>query len=122
VSDAARCFATPLPVYLGDTRVLLRRSEAIEEFFGILGNALKERGVTRIEPELLAEELPRGGRFRLWVRWHDRSGAEAPLPPGDSIYYCRNLPNGDHRVEMVHYPLHCVQSVAEIYRERRMTA
>jgi hypothetical protein len=60
-------------------------------------------GVTSTAPRVTAVELPRHGRFRIWVDWDVMRGAG--LEPGAkrSILYCRKAAFGPaHRIEMMH--------------------
>jgi hypothetical protein len=56
--------------------------------------------VAALVPTITAVDLPRGGRFRVWVDWHSAPHPGGPAHLASAIYYCRQVPSG-MRIEMV---------------------
>ncbi len=65
--------------------------------------ALLAAGITAIVPRIAAVELPRHGRFRIWVDWDHWRGDALEKSARHSIYYCRQAAGRDRReiVEMM---------------------
>lgn len=94
------CF--PLPVHLDNSRVIVRSADEATAMLTLQRAAFMERGVIALTPSVTAMDLPRGGRFRIWVDWHEMTlSDQAPLQ-SKAIYYCRQTPTG-FRIEMVDY-------------------
>lgn len=95
-------YSFPLPVFLEERLLLIGSESQAREILGHLRLSLKDRGIGRMEPRVTAVELPRAGRYRVWVDWH-----ELGAPPGgpglsQAIYYCRDTVDG-LQIEMVNY-------------------
>jgi hypothetical protein len=95
-------YSFPLPVFLEERLLLIGSEDQAREILGHLRLSLKERGIGRMEPRVTAVELPRAGRYRVWVDWNE--AGTAPGGPGlsQAIYYCRDTEDG-LRIEMVNY-------------------
>jgi hypothetical protein len=84
-------YTYPLTVFLlGAPRVLCSRDEAWA-FFQSLHGTLNACGIHRVTAELVAEDLPRGGRVRLWTDWY----GEGPKLPrrrfASTVCYARTV-------------------------------
>jgi hypothetical protein len=97
---AEYCF--PLPVHLDTSRVIVRSAEEARAMLRLQRATFLERGVIALKPSVTATDLPRGGRFRIWVDWHElRVSDQTPLQ-SKAIYYCRQTPSG-FQIEMIDY-------------------
>jgi hypothetical protein len=94
------CF--PLPVHLDTSRVIVRNPDEAAAMLRLQRTAFLERGVVALTPCVTAMDLPRGGRFRIWVDWHELTVSEQGPLQSKVIYYCRQVPGG-FRIEMVDY-------------------
>ena len=92
----------PLPVFLPTLRMVLQGPDAARCALALLRHALIDRGVVSLCPLVTAIELPRAGRFRLWVDWQERGLPGTESRTSSAIYYCRATALGP-RIEMVNY-------------------
>lgn len=92
----------PLPVYLRTARFTLATPERAWPVFAILRQYLLDRGVTALVPRISALDLPRDGRFRVWVDWNELAPCDQAVRLSSAIYYCRETPSGAV-IEMVNY-------------------
>jgi hypothetical protein len=97
---AEYCF--PLPVHLGTSRVIVRSPAEAVSMLRLQRAACLERGVVALKPVVTALDLPRAGRFRIWVDWHELTLPEQGPMQSSAVYYCRQTPAG-FRIEMVDY-------------------
>jgi hypothetical protein len=95
-------YSFPLPVFLEERLLLIGSEDHAREILGHVRLSLTARGIGRMQPKVTAVELPRAGRYRVWVDWHEPGAA--PDGPGlsQAIYYCRDTEDG-LRIEMVNY-------------------
>ncbi|MDX5350672.1 MAG: hypothetical protein LPJ95_08215 [Paracoccaceae bacterium] len=92
----------PLPVYLRTVRFTLATPERARPVFAVLRQSLLDRGVTALAPRITALDLPRGGRFRVWVDWNEVASCDQPVRLSSATYYCREMPSGPV-IEMVNF-------------------
>lgn len=65
----ARSFAYPLPIFMGRRTALAHTAADVEGLWRNLRVLARAGGYRRLVPRIVASELPRDGRFRLWVDW-----------------------------------------------------
>jgi hypothetical protein len=92
----------PLPVFLQTKRMILHSSDEVRSILCFLREALLARGVVALRPQINAIDLPRNGRFRLWVDWHELAIPAQGTSISSVIYYCRQTGSGV-QVEMANY-------------------
>lgn len=95
-------YVFPLPVFLPLHRMILRSPEGVRAILGLVRGALIDRGVVAVRPQINAIDLPRAGRFRVWVDWHELAIPAAGTSISSAIYYCRQTESG-LQVEMMNY-------------------
>lgn len=95
-------FAYPLPVFLQDSRLLITSPDHASLIFSHLRTALVERGVVMLRPTISAIDLPRAGRFRVWVDWQEIAFPAEASRVSQAIYYCRMTELG-LQTEMLNY-------------------
>lgn len=100
--ELAAAYAYPLPVFLHESRMIVRTPGEVEAMLRLLREALEARGVVSIQPTICAMDLPQGGRFRVWVDWHEVARTPEGCRVSSALYFCRVAPEGV-RTEMVHY-------------------
>lgn len=94
-------FTLPLPIhYPGGLTVV--RPEAGADFLMRMRNELVHRGIVGMRPVIAAMELPRAGRFRVWIDWQEITASGAAIPGSRIVYFCRNSVDG-LRTEMMQY-------------------
>lgn len=105
IGDLLDCYNIyPLPVFLPTGRLLLAGPNEARVALSLLRHALLQGGVVALRPQVRAVELPRAGRFRVWVDWHELPQGAGPVRESSAIYYCRsNGPGPGLQTEMVNY-------------------
>lgn len=95
-------FEYPLPVFLGTSRLVISAPEQACGIFDHLRKAYIERGVVMLRPTVSAIDLPRAGRFRVWVDWQEIAFPAEASRISQAVYYCRHTALG-LRTEMLNY-------------------
>jgi hypothetical protein len=62
---------------------------------------LAQQGVRRYSNEIMAQELPRGTQFRVWLRWLHHMADGSVQEAGTDVVYLARQPDGRLLVEMV---------------------
>jgi hypothetical protein len=117
----AACYHFPLPVYLPSGMMLLRTAEDARAILGLLREALRERSVVALRPQISAIDLPRAGRFRVWVDWHELAIPAEGTRISSAIYYCRQTATG-LQIEMVNYTRHSMPELDSQFAELALSA
>ncbi|MES2539907.1 MAG: hypothetical protein V4720_16655 [Pseudomonadota bacterium] len=102
IDELIGSYIFPLPVFLPEQRMLLNGPEEAILVFAVLRRSLLQEGVVALQPKIRAVELPREGRYRLWVDWQELVMPSGEMRVSSAIYYCRTTALGP-RVEMVNY-------------------
>lgn len=102
IADLVAQFDFPLPVFLGQRRMIITSPEQGWLVFDHLRKAYVERGVVMLRPRISAVELPRAGRFRVWVDWQEIAFPVEASRMSQAVYYCRVTSLG-LRTEMLDY-------------------
>ncbi|MBL9049869.1 MAG: hypothetical protein JNK19_07145 [Tabrizicola sp.] len=102
IEALAAAFAYPLPVYLQDLPVVVSKAESACAMLCLQRLSMIQRHVVAVRPTVTAIDLPRKGRFRVWVDW-----LEVAIPPegtrrASAVYYCSDAGDG-MKIEMVSY-------------------
>ncbi|MCB6179250.1 hypothetical protein LHP98_14075 [Rhodobacter sp. Har01] len=90
----------PLPVLTSQGRDVLMTPQRLIDNWTATNAGCRALGCTHLALRLVARELPRGSRFRLWLRYAYLTAAEAPAAGVEATFYCRDR---GHRicVEMI---------------------
>jgi hypothetical protein len=102
LDEVVRDYLFPLPIDLMSTRVIARNREEGRAMLALQHSTMVERGVIALQPEVKAMDLPRGGRFRVWVDWHEITPSPEGARLSSAVYYCR-IVGADLKIEMVDY-------------------
>jgi hypothetical protein len=102
VGDLLADYHYPLPLFLLTDRVIIRSVEEVIPVLHLVRDELLARGVIRLVPTVSALDIPRAGRFRAWVTWHEIAADPTENRTSDVIYFCKKTPHG-MRMEMVCY-------------------
>jgi hypothetical protein len=89
-------------VDLDSNRVIVRSAEEACAMLKLQRLSIIERGVVLLEPKVLAVDLPRNGRFRVWIDWQEHSEQEGASRHASAVYFCKVAANG-FKIEMIHY-------------------
>ncbi|MFN3592951.1 MAG: hypothetical protein ACK4TG_12300, partial [Thermaurantiacus sp.] len=73
LDDLAAEYSYPLPLHLGQKRVIVRSAAEGAAMLSVLRSALVERGVEHVQPQVRAMDIPRAGRLRVWLDWLELS-------------------------------------------------
>lgn len=95
-------FVYPLPVFLKTTQLVITSPDQAWVIFDHLRQAYVDRGVVMLLPKVSAIDLPRAGRFRVWVDWQEIAFPAEATRMSQAIYYCRATALG-LRTEMLNY-------------------
>jgi hypothetical protein len=106
-------YSYPLPLFMLNKRMVIQSPDHARRILWHLRAALLERGVVALYPQISAVDLPRGGRFRVWVDWQEIAFPAEATRMSQVIYYCRETAFGV-QTEMVNYT---VTSMAELDSE-----
>jgi hypothetical protein len=92
----------PLPVFLHSSRLVIQTPDHAWMVFSHLRSALVERGVVALQPKISAVDLPRAGRFRVWVDWQEIAFPPEETRISQAVYYVRQT-EFCLQTEMVNY-------------------
>jgi hypothetical protein len=93
-------FVLPFPMQMEDRLMVMRDARDLVEALGACRRALLAAGATRFMPRVAAIELPRGGRFRAWVRWEHHLRPHAAPSGTSAIYYLHRPADRTLLIEM----------------------
>lgn len=102
-ADLAQEYLYPFPVYLNGRQQVLRSPAEMELSLRRLHTHAMARGVVSAETQVRAVELPRRGRFRVWVWYRNLDEKGAAINQGQFLHYCRETTSGI-KTEMSDYP------------------
>ena len=103
IEDYCREYPVPTPIYLQDKLLPITSSDQMLQAANHLRKLFLRRGVLHIQPKVAAVELPRKGRFRVWVNWLEFAQDSVNNAASQSIYYLQQTDH-DFRTEMVNWP------------------
>jgi hypothetical protein len=121
VGDLLSDFHYPLPLFLLTDRVILRSAEEVISVLHLVRDELLARHVTRLVPTVSAVDIPRAGRFRTWVTWHEMTVNPADSRSSDVIYFCKKSAHG-LRMEMVCYTRLSMPEISPKFAELALSA
>ncbi|MCX7287448.1 MAG: hypothetical protein NTW20_07750 [Rhodobacterales bacterium] len=94
IDELVTSYHCPLPLELGDRRLIVCTVEEGLAMLSLLRAALLSRGVVALRPTVVALDLPRNGRFRAWVDWQEVALSAQETRTSSSVHYCRITPSG----------------------------
>jgi hypothetical protein len=98
----AASYTFPLPVYLNDQPLVVASAERACAMLCLQRLSMIHRQVVALRPTVNAIDLPRNGRFRVWVDWLELAIPAEGSGRSSAIYYCRSREAG-LQIEMVTY-------------------
>ena len=114
-------FSFPLPIYVGAKRIVLTSADQAMSFCEVIRTAFCDRGMVALRPKITALELPRGGRFRVWVDWDELALPVTGTRLTSAVYYMQAGPNG-LRTEMIVYQGLSLPEVCIRFQEMALSA
>ncbi len=100
--DLSREYDYPVALYLKSSSLPIRDSEHLIAILKLTRQSLIRRGVTKIVAKVIAMDLPRKGRFRVWVDSVEQNACGQTLFRAGSVLFCRIGRQGI-RTEMVQF-------------------
>ncbi|MBP1805379.1 hypothetical protein [Rubellimicrobium aerolatum] len=108
VAGMAALWTLPCPVEVEGGLVILRSRAMLEAVLSIRCAQARVAGLRRATPRIAAIEMPRRGRFRVWLRWeYEFPGGPLVADRFGSVYYLARTSQGGLTIEMmdvVHAP------------------
>lgn len=111
----------PLALHLEGRLVLMSRPADLEQYLVCFRAAAEAARQVRIEPHVIAVEIPRRGRFRAWVRYAHHDAQGNLIAQSERTFFCRD--KGDRiLVEMLELTRLPVDTLRDWQPEMRLTA
>ena len=105
VDDLVREFIFPFALFVGGRWRSFANADELVSCFAATMQSRQDRGIIHLETRVVAMDLPRQGRFRVWVDHTDYSAADVVADRYSSLNSCRDTARGV-QTEMLHvYPL-----------------
>jgi hypothetical protein len=102
LDSLAMSYMFPLPVYLADKRLIVSSADQATAMLCLQRLSMIQRSVVAIRSKVTAIDLPRNGRFRVWVDWLEVAIPQDGTRKASAIYFCSNT-NSGLKIEMVNY-------------------
>jgi hypothetical protein len=96
----AASYAFPLPVYLSDQPLVVSSPERACAMLCLQRLSMIQRQVVALRPTVKAIDLPRNGRFRVWVDWLEQAIPAEGTGRSSAVYYCTTR-GSELQIEMV---------------------
>ena len=102
LDELAQDYVLPVLIDLMSTRVIASSRAELRAMLDLQRQSMLDRGVVSLRPEVTAMDLPRSGRFRVWVDWHEVTHSLEGERRSSAVYYC--VADGANlKIEMIHY-------------------
>jgi hypothetical protein len=95
-------FVFPLPIQLDKQLVVLHNASQMAAALASYQLVNAAQSLTPSTPQIIAVEIPRNGRFRLWVDWVYGQGPKKDQTRTKNLYFCSAIGNRV-QIEMVQY-------------------
>ena len=94
-------WAFPCPVEVDGKLVVMRGAEVFVSFLADRRRTALSQGLTAMTPRISAIEMPRKGRFRVWLRWTLHYGNHAEEEDHGVVYFMAAAWDGRLTIEMM---------------------
>ena len=101
LEEMAGHWTFPCPIEVGGQLVVMRGPEVFVTYLAQRRAAAMARGLTAMTPRISAIEMPRNGRFRVWLRWVFRFGDHVEEEDHGMVYFMAAAPDGRLTIEMM---------------------
>jgi hypothetical protein len=95
-------FVFPLPVQVEDQLMVIHTADQMSTALAAYHAQNIAEDLTPSRPQIIAIDIPRNGRFRLWVDWVYGEGAQKDQVRTKNLYFCSVFGNR-LQIEMVQY-------------------
>lgn len=99
--EATELWSFPCPVEVAGELTVMKDAEALEAFFRSRHDGARIAGMTALVPRIIAIEMPRKHRFRVWLRWVHRFDTHEEEEEHTSVFYFVRKPWGGLSIEMM---------------------
>lgn len=87
-------YVDPLTVYLPGQQPFVAGAPTVWGFFQAVHAALLAQGLDRIEARVVAQDMPRGDRRRVWTDWWGKAADGAAVLVMQTVCYSRDNAGG----------------------------
>lgn len=101
LAEMARSWSFPCPIEVDGQLVVMRSPEVLAAHLADLRAASLAKGLTAMTPRVAAVEMPRNGRFRVWLRWVLHYGDRVEEEGHGTLYFMATTPEGGLTIEMM---------------------
>jgi hypothetical protein len=101
LEEIADRWTFPCPVEVGGQLVVMREPKVFVAYLVEQRQVALSRGLTGMKPRVSAIEMPRNGRFRVWLRWMLQYGDHVEQMDDGVVYFMSAAPGGRLSVEMM---------------------
>lgn len=101
LEDMASRWTYPCPVEVGGRLVVMRSQEAFVGYLAEQRRLARTHGLTGMTPRISAIEMPRSGRFRVWLRWMLHYGDHVEEEDHGVVYFMVAKAGGRLSIEMM---------------------
>ncbi len=120
-AEMATGYRFPLSIRLEGNLVVLHDSAQLVLLLQGLHRALVRRGVVQVQSDILAVELPREGRFRVWIKWEEIGPTRQDYRSSDAIYSGQITQKG-FMIDSVNYTRLSMPELREIFAPSALSA
>jgi hypothetical protein len=100
--DLAEDYVFPLPVQVNGDLIVLHSPADMAAALANYRDQNTAQGLTPSYPQIVAVDLPRNGRFRVWVDWTYTPDAGPEALRTKNLYFCSTI-GSRIQIEMVQY-------------------
>ena len=99
--EATQLWSFPCPVEVAGELTVMKDAEELEAFFRSRHDRARAAGMTALVPRIIAIEMPRKHRFRVWLRWVHHFDTHDEEEEHTSVFYFVRKPWGGLSIEMM---------------------
>jgi len=100
-TEMAAFWSFPCPLEIGGDLVVMRDPAMLADHFAHQHVQARQDGLTAMIPRIAAIEMPRQGRFRVWLRWQYEFADLCVPDEAASLYYMARTSRGGLTIEMM---------------------
>jgi hypothetical protein len=101
LGEMAASWTFPCPIEINGQLVVMRSPEVLEAHLAKRRAASLAAGLVGMRPRISAIEMPRNGRFRVWLRWVLDFGDHVEEEDHGTVYFMTVSPGGRLTIEMM---------------------
>jgi hypothetical protein len=101
LNEVTELWSFPCPVEVGGELRVMRDAEELLGFFQRRLDRAKAAGLIALVPRVIAIEMPRKHRFRVWFRWVYHYADREQEEEHSSVFYLHRKPLGNLSIEMM---------------------